>query len=270
MPQPRDSAALSSPLYKLRLYCIGFGCLLTAILVLGVSRYLVDAKQARFDADADHLLDNVSTRLSASIAMTRSFRAFFEASDYVALDEFRVFATSSFQNFSYAAAALYAPRVQRDQRALFERQGTGAKIVAIDDSSGLHDRAEQADYFPILYLETRPDSTHADAGQRYRGIDLQATWKDVIRESVMRDEVGAAPSLTPGGTALFTLLVPVYEKSRVSDTSDQVQGLIATVIDTPLLVDATATSSGAMLSIAFSAGEPGERGRSAPTNTSAG
>jgi hypothetical protein len=86
----------------------------------------------------------------------------------------------------------------------------------------------------------------------------------------MRDEVGAAPSLTPGGTALFTLLVPVYEKSRVSDTSDQVQGLIATVIDTPLLVDATATSSGAMLSIAFSAGEPGERGRSAPTNTSAG
>jgi signal transduction histidine kinase/DNA-binding response OmpR family regulator len=251
MPQPRDSSSTSSPLYKLRLYCIGFGCLLTALLLLAVGRYQLDAKQARFDADADHLLDSISTRLSASIAMTRSFRAFFEASDFVAVDEFRVFAASSFQNFSYAAAALYAPRIQRDQRAEFERDS--AMIAELDDRGALRSRAEQSDYFPILYLETRADGTRIDAGERYRGLDLQATWEDVIRESVTRDEVRAAPSLNPGGTTLFTLLVPVYRKNHTANTSAQAQGFIATLIDTPLLVDATAASTGAMLSISFSA-----------------
>ena len=253
MLQPPDASANASPLYKLRLYCIGFGCALTVLLLLGVGRYLSDAKQARFDADADHLLDSVSTRLSASVAMTRSFRAFFDASDRVEPGEFRVFAASSFQNFGYAAAALFAQHVERDQRARFEQDGDGAAILEIDDRGGLRSRGEQPDYFPIQYLEMRAGGGRADTTDRYRGLDLQATWADVIRESLERDEVRAAPSLDPDGTALFTLLAPVYRKHPASNAPAEIEGFIATVIDTPLLVDATASSEGALLSISFSA-----------------
>jgi signal transduction histidine kinase/CheY-like chemotaxis protein len=244
----------SSPLYKLRLYCIGFGCLLTALLLLAVSRYQVDARQARFDADADHLLDTVSTRLSASIAMTRSFRAFFDASDLVEANEFKVFAASSFQNFGYAAAALYAPVITHDQRAAFEQGGDGARIVAIDDQGVLHDSAERPDYLPIQYLERHADGGDTGADKRFHGLDLQAAWgEDIFRESAALDEVRTAPALNPEGATLFTLLAPVYRKNAEPGASRQVEGLIATVIDTSRLVDATAASNGATLSISFSA-----------------
>lgn len=243
-------APATTPLHRLRFYSLGFGLLFTALLMFGVGRYQLNNKQAQFAAGADHLLDSVSNRLSASIAMTRSFRAFFDASDFVAPDEFQVFAASSFQNFGYAVAAFYAPHIQRAQRGDFERRDGGMPISGLDDRGGLRNRAEQPDYFPILYLESRASRPQ---GQRYRGLDLQAEWADIMRESIALDEVRAAPSLDPAGSGLFTLLAPVYSKNHSANTADQTLGFIATVIDSALLVDATADGAGALLAIAFSA-----------------
>lgn len=256
MTQPH---APSLPLRKLRLYCAGVGGLCTALLLAWTAHHLLDGKQVQFNDRATRLLDSVSTRLSASIAMTRSFRAFFDASDFVAADELQVFASSSFQNFGYAAAALYAPYVEQARRNDFEQSlaaaGSLATIARFDAEGGLVSSPAQPFYFPILYLETL-----AHTGKQYRGLDLQTAWADAIQESLSRDEVRAVPTPTPGGNNLFTLLAPVYQKNHTADVLAQTAGIVATVIDSPLLLDDVATLSDgsaaltdATLRIAFSA-----------------
>jgi signal transduction histidine kinase len=254
MNQPPEITVGLSPLRQLRFYCVGLGCLLTVLLMFWTALHQLGNKQLQFNDDATRLLDNVSSRLSASIAMTRSFRAFFDASDFVSADEFQVFAASSFKNFDYAAAAFYAPQIEHAARNDFEKPSDpGAaphSIVQLDASGQLFRRAEQPTYFPIAYLESRATNGLNTNGLNYIGLDLQATWRDVVLESLALDEVRAAPSLDPdSGNTLFTLLAPIYKKNHIDNALRQTSGMVATVIDTARLLDA---SGAARLSVAFS------------------
>ncbi|HSB97177.1 MAG TPA: histidine kinase dimerization/phospho-acceptor domain-containing protein, partial [Spongiibacteraceae bacterium] len=253
MNQLYDPSPGPSPLRKLRIYCASLGCLLTALLLIGTTHHQLDAKLQQFNDDATHLLENVGSRLSASVAMTRSFRALFDASDFVAPDEFQVFAASSFKNFGYAAAAFYAPHIDDSARSNFEIPANVGenprRIIQLDGAGQVANSPAQPTYFPILYLETRSGSD-----RRYVGVDLHSAWHAAIEESVRLDEVRAAPALDPNnGATLFTLLAPVYQKNHTDNSLAQTSGMVATVIDTPLLLNAAGADSAATLSVSFSA-----------------
>lgn len=229
----------SSPLRKLRIYSVTVGCLLTAALLLWTLIRIVDHQRVEFSDSAARALNNVASRLTASIAMTRSLRAFYDASDYVGPDEFAIFAAATFRNFDFVNAALYAPRIEQNGRGIFEQRLSAAgkphTITIIDSKQRVSVSPLRNFYFPILYLQTIQPS-----GEDYIGLDLFDRWRDIAAESFLSDKVLAAPVpyRRTGTSTEFALLTPIYQKNHTQNIAAQITGLAAIIVDQQLLVGA--------------------------------
>src|SRR5690606_20014358 len=79
-------------------------------------------KERRLGTQARNLLELVATRIHSSATVAGSFSAFFEASDYVSEEEFRIFSSSSLNRSALPLAIGYAPRIEGNQREVFERR----------------------------------------------------------------------------------------------------------------------------------------------------
>ncbi len=218
----------SSPLRNLRWYCLAAGFAVTLLLTVWAATRIVDRQQHQFNEDASRLSNSVATRLSTAIAMTRSLRAFYDASEYVSPEEFAIFSDATLRNVDYARATLYAPHIDRAGREGFEqrllndgyRNGIGAGTGDTWTPSGA-----QASYFPLRYLQTARNTHH-----ELIGLDLLPQWREPIHTSASNDHVLAAPTTlaTPTGIAL---IAPVYQKNHGRNALEQVAGIVAIIID---------------------------------------
>ncbi len=240
----------SSPLRNLRWYCLAVGCIFTVVLVAWAATRIVDHQRHQLSENASRLLNDVATRLATSIAMTRSLRAFYDASDYVSPDEFAIFSTATLKNFDYAVAALYAPHIDAAERSAFERklqtEGNGRGIGALDHRQQLRTSPEHPHYFPLLYLQTATPARHD-----LIGFDLLESWRNVVAESVIDDKVLAAPAALPAicSADCIALLIPIYQKNHTRNDLADVLGLVAVVVDKNLLLDTGALAGGSHLEI---------------------
>lgn len=245
-----------SPLRNLRLYCTVVGCVFTLLLVAWAATRIIDHQRHQFQENASRLLNSVATRLTTSIAMTRSLRAFYDASDYVSPDEFAIFSTATLKNFDYAIAALYAPRIDATGRNAFEYRlragGLERGISTLDYQQQLRASPAHNYYFPLLYLQT---AQNLDATQIVNrdliGLDLLESWRDAAAESFLRDKVLAAPTSlqTLSAADCVALLAPIYQKNHTQNSIAQVVGLVAIIVDKNLLLDAGTLASGSRLQI---------------------
>lgn len=238
-----------SPLRNLRIYCIAGSCLLTLLFAAWASTRIIDHRHHQFHENASRLLNSAATRLSTGIAMTRSLRAFYDASEYVSHDEFAIFSETTLRSFDYAVAALYAPRIDQTKRRLFE-QTIGAEGhplgVSMLDRQQLRTSPQHESYFPLRYVQTE----HKDWFD-YIGLDLFEFWHDAIAESSLTDKVLAAPTSLPAASArdCIALLAPVYEKKHAPNQRAQTAGIVGIVIDKNLLLGAYSLPDGSLLRI---------------------
>lgn len=239
-----------SPLRNLRLYCLAAGCALTLLLVSWAATRIVDHQRHQFNENASRLTNSAATRLATGIAMTRSLRALYDASEYVSQDEFAIFATAILKNFDYAIAALYAPRIDAAGRTVFEQKlrVDGYTHGISTDPQLQHASPNRDHYFPLKYIQTAHTTSH-----ELIGLDLFGIWRAAITESLLDDEVLAAEA----SFATFqinngvTLFAPIYQKNHVRNELAEVTGLVAIVVDKTQLLGTNSLTPGNQLLIQF-------------------
>ena len=242
----------NSPLRKLRFYCALSGAIVTLAWVLWAGDRQWVNKRVQFHATASSLLNGVSTQLTASVAMTRSFQAFFDSLDSVDPAQFATFSAAALKNFPYMSAAFYAPRVEQGQRSSFERglarNASTSAIIELDRAGAPTASPVHGFYFPIAYLNS---SLPASALQP--GLDLYPQWRDVIDEAVASNEVRAIPADRPPEVGnQCALLIPIYRKNPALTRRNQASGVVVSLIDKDKLIDRSALASNLSLNIVFS------------------
>ncbi|HET8709848.1 MAG TPA: ATP-binding protein, partial [Spongiibacteraceae bacterium] len=206
--------------------------------IWGVTAYQIGQQEQAFHDSAARVLNDLGSRLIASTSMCRSLRAFYDASDYVSADEFTTFTAKAFQNFDFVVAALYAPRIEKDDRGTFEQQLGKADaprpISVLNGDSGTMPSPVRDFYFPVQYLQ---NSQKLDSG--IVGLDLLDTWRDIAAESFVSDKILATPLRYLDGQLQnqFALITPIYKKNHSTDNVDEVEGMGAIVIDKRRLLD---------------------------------
>jgi signal transduction histidine kinase/CheY-like chemotaxis protein len=241
-----------TPLRKLRLYCALIGGTATLVFVAWAATRVWEQKHTAFQDRATQLLNGVATQLTASMAMTRSFQAFFDSSDSVQPDEFATFAAAELKNFPYIHSTFYAPRIEQAGRANFQqilgRHSTRATISDHARNGEINASPVRDFYFPIAYLQ----STRADPAV-YPGLDLYPTWRDILEEAFTSNEVRAIPAaLIPHSVDQFALLIPIYAKTASADRRGPVAGVVVNLLDKYELIDSEVFGSNIGLQIAFS------------------
>jgi signal transduction histidine kinase len=241
-----------SPLRALRFYCALIGSVATLVWVLWTADQLWESKKTLFQQQAATLLNGVATQLTASMAMTRSFQAFFDSSDYVEASEFATFAEAQLKNFPYINTAFYAPRIEASGRDAFQqmlsRRTQNSTLSEFDRRRTVKTSPEHAFYFPISYLSSiRPITSIRP------GLDLYPAWQAIMEEAFAGNEVRAIPaSLLPAGADQCALLIPIYKKNKASNQRGAVIGIAANIFDKYELVDRVAFGSNLGLRIIFS------------------
>lgn len=236
------------PLRKLRFYCALIGSIVTLLWVAWTGNSQWADKQEHFRENAARLLNGVATQLTASMAMTRSFQAFFDSSERVDPDAFTTFSAAELKNFPYVSAAIYAPRIEHEQRGSFEQTlARNASITETGKASAPIASPPHNFYFPIAYLKSMQP-----VGALQLGLDLYPEWHDIMEEAFASNEVRAIPAHRIPNSDQCALLIPIYRKNHVLNRSDQVSGVVVNVIDKDELIDRSVFGSNLSLSIAFS------------------
>ena len=116
---------------------------------------LISAKQRELASQASALTHLVATRLAATAAITSTYTAFFNASDFVSASEFQIFTTVVEQRSPLPMVVSYAPLVLQSERENFEREhsrpGHPFHIQNLDAGGQLAPASPQSEYFPITY-----------------------------------------------------------------------------------------------------------------------
>lgn len=187
--------------------------------------------------------------LSASLDAVDSLAALYASSESVERDEFRAFAGSLLDRRDYLQALEWAPRVDDDQRAVFEavqrlEVGPEFRIRERANSGTIAVAARRPEYFPVTYVEPlrgneaalgfdlASDSTRLAAMARARDTGEQAATQPV---HLVQEE--------PGQQSGVLVLQPIYRNdlphSSVSERRANLEGFVVGVIRVGDVVAAT-------------------------------
>jgi PAS domain S-box-containing protein len=213
------------------------GALLPALLVLAIAlgataiawRFSAESASAalrqRFDHQAEQLAESVRLRLLGYVDVLRGAQGLFAASASVEADEWQRYWDQLDLAARYPGidGMGYAPRVTAAGRAQFEQsldaQRPGLRIWPL---------SEQADYFPITFLQ--PDTF---SNLRQVGFDLGSDVQ--CREALQRALTRGEPALSgrvelrrngaAQGEAGFLVFVPLHAGRREEDPPGRVDGV---------------------------------------------
>jgi diguanylate cyclase len=165
-----------------------------AVFRLAVS-WEVRAAESEFQNRARNYLQIIDGELQASSTLLYTFRAFFEASERpVSRDEFLRFSNDLHGRVVGLRDTGWAPRVQKGQRAAFEREvgasgEPGFRIMERGPAGQLVRAADRDDYYPILYVDT------GAVVRPVLGFDLAS--EPVRRAALHRTVESHRPAATP-------------------------------------------------------------------------
>src|SRR5690606_4850997 len=239
------------PLQRLALYCALVGGLATLLWTAWTANRIWLDKQALFEDRAALVLGGVATQITASMAMTRSFQAYFDASEAISADEFSIFASTQLRSFPYIDSAFFAPLISADERGNFEQLLSQSELPAVITDAGNNGKTVASPardfYFPVwLATSTRP--TRAVQ----RGIDIYPLAPQIMEEAFERNEVRVLPAkLIPRSIDHVALLVPIYRK-LAPPRRNEVIGMVGTLLDKYQLIDRSVFGSNMGLDIFFS------------------
>jgi signal transduction histidine kinase/CheY-like chemotaxis protein len=215
------------------------GIALTAVLLVTsavVSLHLLaDRKERLLAEQAGTVVDLAATRLNTTAAITASFGAFIEASEYVSAEEFNSYGAAVLTHSPLALAVGYAPRVRDAERADFEslysRVGEPFQILDLQPDGKTAPSSDRAEYFPALY--TAASAASAPRAPRLRGLDLLNRWADEVARlrSTRRIQMHRIRTENLGNFQL-TLLTPVLARGN----PQRVDGIIIGAINLEALL----------------------------------
>lgn len=224
------------------------GLVVTIAAWIAVSGWEERLARAKFNDTAGDYSTVLQNGLNEYLDKIRALRAFFDASDWVDSTEFTLFTTQILQGHGGIMRLVWCPRVDRDERASFEREATRAgltdySITTWAPTGPVFESKPRDEYFPILYSTVSHDRTatfgtdlHSEAVRsrairRARDGDIMATAQGVQ----LRNPIGGK---RPG----FLVFLPIYKAGQPHDDvvsrRRNLEGVIAGVFQTDTIFDA--------------------------------
>jgi len=215
---------------------ISLAVIVTAGLITSwtIYRSLAEREQriaaGRFELDSARLAARVASELNAGSHTVAALKAFFDASEKVEPDEFRIFARAILTGHRALVAFCWAPCVPpgRVEQHCAEARAMGFNAYRVHQlplPNGLlpadNPRVPQRDHFPLLFIES----------QQTEGIDtgLDLASHPLIAEAIdraaahQRTDCLGGLSLGRGDEAAFDclFLAPVYRRGEPTATAEQ-------------------------------------------------
>lgn len=161
-PAPSENPAHQEPRPRFRFWT------LVLVIALGIGASIVasvltrahDAKlaQARFERNAVNIAASFAKDLDRYTDSLYALRSFFDASEQVTRDDFRIFGEGVIKGMGGIQALEWAPRVTLAERARFERQArreglSDFQFTERDAAGRMIPAATRSEYFPVYYVE---------------------------------------------------------------------------------------------------------------------
>lgn len=188
-PKMLDSISQAARAWLVALMALGAGGLLTALLAMAAGELYQHQLRQRFELLANERYSRIQERFQDQVQRLESLRRFFVYANEVRRDEFDGYARPLLQR---TLAYSWAPRVQADERAAFERQarellGGTFTIQTLGANGTLQGAAARAVYYPVLF-------TQSQFGQ------VQPLGLDLLSQPARR--AALARAATPGALAV--------------------------------------------------------------------
>jgi serine/threonine protein kinase len=176
---------------------VAVGGILTSVIFVGVRRQDDARVRAGFEQDARELAAGVRRGFSFPLEVFLTLPAFYEASEFVSPDEFRLFVTGALERHPHIYAFQWLPIVPGAERAAWEARAVESGLTDfffrdLDPQGGITPAPDRSEYVPIFY-EQPP---HPPA----LGLDLAANALQVAALTRARREN------RPAASEPFTLL----------------------------------------------------------------
>lgn len=209
-----------------------------SLLVIVILHFGKQQEQARittlFEEHCRLLHHALQDELTRYVEINRNIKAFFDSSKTVSADEFKYFTGAFLNEHSDIQALAWIPRVPAEQRADYERQWQiSFTRRASDNKNAVRPAADQADYYPIVYVEPR------QGNKQTLGLDISA--KPEAFEAIQKSGESAKttiseilrPTLDPAGQPGVVIYTPIYQTRQplrtVQERRDKLTGFIANV-----------------------------------------
>ncbi len=216
------------------------GTVLTIILALANFELYKRQLVQRFGLLANEHFSRIQERLDGQAYRLDSLRRFFVFSDQISRAEFNGFAAPLLIG---TQAYSWAPRVLESEREAFERQVVseglnGFSVRELDAAGGLQKAATRAEYFPVLFTQSRSTLPLplgfdiASEQMRHAALEHGRQLGTMVATPRLR-LVGLEPTKATG----ILLLAPVLVgEARFSTRADDVAGFVMAVISLSALM----------------------------------
>ncbi|MEW2911453.1 CHASE domain-containing protein [Leisingera sp. JC11] len=202
---------------------------------------------AKFEVAANQPILQVNNLIQTNLATVQSLAAFYESSEFVTRQEFKVFSSSILSWHKGVQALEWLPRVEDKERSIFELAGRqdGQPNFQITEKRGdgkMVPAASRSEYFPVYYVEplrgneaalgfdVMSEETRSLALARARQAGQMAVSEPIILVQSSSNEYGVL------------VAAPVVRHSRypwVSEWSeDRLEGFVLAVLQIPKLIGA--------------------------------
>ncbi len=228
------------------------------LLVVGIGvmsslfffRYTQDQErslaQANFERDTINIAASLSKDINRYSDLLNSVRRYFEASDEVSRDDFRLFCGDPSHGLPGIQAIEWVPRIPLVERTAYEQAGksdgfAAFRITERDANGALVPAASRAEYFPVYYVEPYAGNETAlgHDPQLPERLDALLMARDTGKDTATRRFTLIQEKDNQAGVALF---LPIYRgkaPETVAERREQLRGFAEGVFRVGDMVEAS-------------------------------
>ncbi len=231
-------------------------CVLTLSLTFSW-REIIDHERKGFDYESNQIVTLLSEHFNQVYNLSVNFQSFFHASDYIDVDEFRIFAEDALANYPTVKTAAYSPRVKADRLNKFieEKRYWGIinyDVYSLDNMNKQVKLENKKQYYPIEYCEP-----YIPENVRYLGCDINSL--DNIKTTFQKALKSGKPEHYFGSRLIFEdpgdfmICIPVYEGKYWPQTEEERinnnNGMIILIVNSGKLIEKVLLSNSISISL---------------------
>ena len=232
--------------------------LCTMTLALAVAwREITNRERKAFDYESIQIVTLLTDHINAAFHLSENFQSFFNASDFVEVDEFRTYSEDALSNCASVKIAAYCPKIEAKKLKKFieHKRYWGImnyNVFRFDNQLNSLEIEEKDFYYPLTYCEP-----YTPENVVYLGCDINSL--DNIKHVINKAILSGKPEHHFGDRTLFRnpndfiIIIPVYEGKKWPTVSEERvknnNGIVVLVVNTNNLLDKNAIPDNISVSI---------------------